>query len=760
MNRQILPMILLALISVYLVSCKQSKTLYLVKKDQSKYQIVIPVKATKPELQAASYLQRYIEQASSVHLPIVRDRESISDYEISVGQTSRLKSLKGIEIREPGSDGFYIFAHKQKLFFTGEGERGVLYGATSFLEKFVGVRVLSSTVDYVESFRKLKISSDLSWCEEPVIKFRSTHYRDTWDPLYTNWHKLHHLPTGGHPDWGYWCHSFNSLVPPETYYEQHPEYFAEVNGNRVPTQLCLTNPDVLNISIQNLRTAMAEKPDLTYWSVSQNDNVSYCQCENCRAIDEAEESPMGSLLLYVNAIADSFPDKVISTLSYQYTRKPPKTLIPRENVNIMLCTIELNRSQPIATDPTAASFREDLERWSKLTDDILLWDYVIQFENLVSPFPNLRVLQPNLQYFVENHADKHFQQGNREIGGEMAELRGYLISKLLWDPYLDVEACTSDFLSCYYGKADKYIRNYLDELHDELELSGDHLGIFGHPANAMHSYLRPELINRFEKYFDRAERAVRKKPDLLERVKIARLPLKYAQIEIATRLGTADGGMYMKNTAKKWMVKPEIPEMAEELVRMANKQGVTRFKEWHTTPNEYLASLKKSWSIDMQEHLGMSLAVQLTHPPSKKYADGNVNVLSDGLRGPQLTWAYNWLGFEGAECEAMISFDEPKTISSLSSTWLHDHRSWVFLPQSVSYYGSNDGMEWEIIAQVQSDTNPQEGGVFTENYTAELTQPTAFQYLKMETSSFVNCPDWHPGGGGPAWIFIDEWIIH
>ncbi len=199
--------------------------------------------------------------------------------------------------------------------------------------------------------------------------------------------------------------------------------------------------------------------------------------------------------------------------------------------------------------------------------------------------------------------------------------------------------------------------------------------------------------------------------------------------------------------------------MAEDLVGLANKAGFTRFKEWHTTPSEYLTSLKKSWEIDMQEHLGMGLPVKLLNPASPKYAAGNQNLLTDGLRGPQLTWAYNWLGFEGVECAAVISFEEPTTISSLSSSWLHDQRSWVFLPQSVSYYGSNDGVDWEFILRAGSNTDPKTVGVLTEDFGGDVLEPKAFQYLKMETSSFINCPDWHPGGGGPAWIFADEWII-
>ena len=56
----------------------------------------------------------------------------------------------------------------------------------------------------------------------PVIGFRDTHYRTTWDAEYTDWHKLDHSPTGERTDWGMWVHTFNELVPPAVYYEAQP----------------------------------------------------------------------------------------------------------------------------------------------------------------------------------------------------------------------------------------------------------------------------------------------------------------------------------------------------------------------------------------------------------------------------------------------------------------------------------------------------------------------------------------------------------
>jgi len=742
---------------VFLSSCNAD--IQIASSGKSDYRIVIPAKATKSELKAASYLQRYVEKVNGARIPIVRDREKSIGVEISVGKTNRITSEIIARVPDLEEDGFSVQSFGKNIFFLGGTQNGVIYGVSSFLEKFLSVQILSSEVEVWKNKRQIKVPYDLNWTVIPPIHFRSTHYRDTWDPFFAAWHKLHHLSNGGHPDWGYWCHSFDQLVPPSEYYESHPEYYAEINGNRVATQLCLTNPDVLKITVQNLRKAIEEQPDLHYWSVSQNDNVSYCQCENCRKIDEAEGSPIGSLLSFINAVADSFPDRVISTLAYQYSRKPPATIVPRENVNIMLCTIELDRSESISTGAGAASFRDDLEGWGKLTDDILLWDYVVQFENLVSPFPNLHVLQPNLQYFVENSADKHFQQGNREVGGEFAELRGYLISKLLWNPIANVDSLMDRFLEGYYGKAAKYIRKYIDVMHDELVNSGGGLGIFGHPFQGIESYLSPIRIKQYIKLFDKAEQAVSNSPEHHMRVQFARMPLQYARIEIATRLGTAEGGMYIRDDNGQWMVDPQYPKLADTLVDRANRQGVTRFKEWHTTPDEYLSSLKKSWDVDMHEHLAMDLEVQMLSQASSKYAAGNAGLLTDGLRGPLLTYAYNWLGFEGNEFEAVLDFGETIEVTYMSTSWLQDVRSWVFLPVSISYLGSEDGQNWTLIGNADPQFDPQESGVHVQDFVLDLPKAHNIRYMKIMSKSFVSCPKWHPGAGGPAWIFTDEIIV-
>ncbi len=565
-----------------LLSCK-SDPLILADQGQSDYVIVVSPKATGSEQHAAQEFSRLLALGSGVTLPVILDTESGGKYEIWIGASQRTD----IDTAPLGEDGFTIRTKGSRLAIVGGSDKGTLYGVYSFFDKYLGYRCLSSKIlDYPK--RERVEVGEINDTEVPVNLFRDTHYRDAFDPFYSDWHKIDHCTLDGVTDgeWGYMVHTFELLVPPAQYFKAHPEYYAWIDGKRDTAQLCLSHPEVFDVLVRNLEEAMAKFPNATYWSVSQNDNYGYCRCDKCAEMDEREGSHSGSILTFVNRVAEHFPDKTISTLAYQYSRKPPHTIVPRENVQIMLCDIESERHTPIATNPND-NFGDDLRAWGKLTRNIMIWDYVVQFRNLVSPFPNLRVLQPNMRFFVENGTNAHFQQGNREIGGEFYELRQYLISRLLWNPDCDIDVEMDDFLKHYYREAAPYIGEYIGLMHNESEASGEKLGIFMNPEDySEKGFLRDELIERYEVLFAQAMEAVSGQPDILLRVKIAHMPLTYALFNIAKKRGTVDSRCF-EQVDGKWRTRPEIIARLEDFVDLCRKAGVTRLSEWHTTPDEY-----------------------------------------------------------------------------------------------------------------------------------------------------------------------------
>ncbi len=722
----------------------------------SRYRIVLPSSPTQHETKASQVLQAYLLEISGAALPIVSTRDVRSRYEIVLGQNERLDELNlNINLNNLKEDGFIIRTDSARLIITGGNEKGTLYGVYTFLENYLDCRMYTSTVKVIPRKDKIVLGK-INDTQVPVIGFRDTHYRVTWDEEYTNWHKLDHNANGERTDWGMWVHTFNELVPPDVFYTEHPEYFAMVKGKRIPTQLCLTNPDVLNVTVQNLRRKIAQNPTALYWSVSQNDNRDYCTCEKCKAIDDREGSPSGSIISFVNLVADQFPDKMISTLAYEYGRHAPKTLRPRSNVNIMLCSIEAYRDKPITQDPKSADFVKDVEDWGKISKDIIVWDYVIQFNNLISPFPNLHVLKPNIQFFASHGVNAMFEQGNREVGGEFAELRAYLISKLLWNPEANVDTLMNDFLRGYYGSAAKPIRQYIDEMRNALIQSGQPLRIFGTPNEAATSYLTPGLIQRYEVLFDEAEHAVAAMPEVLERVRIARLPLEFAIMEQAKKTFTGDRGVFEKVNGE-WKVRTAIRSKIDPFTDLCIRQGVTLVKEWSTSPEEYRTAMYRLFSQGMNEHLAYGKTVTFVSPQATTLPATAPKMLTDGIRGSH-DYDYNWLSFTGKDLEVIVDLEEMKTVHRIESAY-YQYGFWLRLfPKRVEYYVSADGNNFEQVGSVENTLPIDQYGGQQRDFISEFA-PKSGRYIKVKAYTIGNTPEWHPGAGRPANMLIDEIVV-
>ena len=489
-------------------------------KKLAEYQIIVPSQANPVEQQAAEKLHHYLTEISGKNLALRKEEDYRGGPAFFIGQT-RYARTREIDFNQLKEDGFAYHPAGRNLIIAGGAGKGVLYGIYGLLELW-GCRMYTSKAIYVPHASKISIPAN-ALVVVPDVRYRTTSYRDTRDPEYTGWHRL-----SSESDWGLFVHTFNELVPPDEYGKTHPEYYSLVNGHRLPgTQLCLSNREVLTVLIANLKQKMAAKPSATYWSVSQNDNNQYCRCGPCTQLNAKYGGvPSGSILYFVNEVAKVFPHKVISTLAYWYSRTPPQNIQAEPNVNIMLCNIESHRQLPVfQTDP---AFSRDLITWGKLSGDILIWDYNIQFSNLVSPFPNLYTIKPNINFYVDHNVTSLFMQANSQVGGEMAGLRAYLICKLMWDPNADDSAIMDEYLYGYHGLAGRYIRQYIDKMRQSLLSSGFELSIFGSPEDAKDAYLSADMMKVYNALFDQAENAVKNNPQLLTRVKVARLPIMYA----------------------------------------------------------------------------------------------------------------------------------------------------------------------------------------------------------------------------------------
>lgn len=685
------------------------------------------------DLQAAALLQDFVNRMTNTQLPILQGIKSRKgDIVIGQGNTDALTE-----------DGFRLETSDGRLFISSGGDKGSIYGVVTLLEKYMGVSCYAANTYTYEKQETLSIP-DIHWKENPAFRHRQTQsYSLNADPVYKSWFRLE-FPRETFAC-NYWVHTFQRLVPASEFGRSHPEYYSMIDGVRRPgnaSQLCLSNPEVLHIVAHRIDSIFKANPDYHVISVSQNDgNNTYCTCPACRAIDEKEGGPSGSIIHFVNKLAALFPDKEISTLAYQYSMQPPLHVKPLPNVNILLCNIDCRREVPLTDNESGREFVKALEGWSSISNNLFVWDYGINFDNYLVPFPNFHVMKKNLQLFKKNHATMVFSQVAATLGGDFSEMRAYMESKLMWNPAMDADSLMHSFMNGYYGKAAPYLYQYEKLLEGALLGSGADLWIYDTALTHKEGMLNPHCRKVYNELFDEAEYAVRDNPEILDHVRRTRIPLLYANLE-------------MKRT--------ETGHSAAELTRelttflsYVQEYGVTALNERNNSPVEYCELYKKRYFPGSNKNLAKGAAVEWITQPAAKYREVAHVALTDEYLAGDSSKEPGWIGWQGEDGIFVLDMREIKEISSISSDFLHQVGQWSLFPKRVTYTYSEDGEHYHPFGE---QTIAEERRYATRYIQVKCTMPHAVKarYVKVTIENLGVCPGWHFGAGHPSWFFVDE----
>jgi len=567
--------------------------------------ILTAVTPTPEEEYAAKELRHYLNLMTGTLFTIETQPPQETTNIIAIGSAAKQLGLE--HDKALGIDAFTVRTIGGSIGIVG-GRRGVIYGVYELLQH-MGCRFFTSLCEKVPSIPELSLPQ-IDTTQKPILEYRAHNYKEfTQFPRFAvkNRINMNGLRSGniapgskedylgGGIEYAWFVHTFDTqILDPAKHFDTHPEYFSMVGGKRLKeyTQLCLTNPDVVKIAIEKVRTALREKPYCSIISVSANDWYNFCTCPTCAEIDEQEGTNAASLIWFVNQIAEAineeFPDVVIDTLAYQHTRQAPKNLRPHPNVCIRLCTIEACFAHPLnccdddsrktaRPDGTRTHIIDDLADWAKVCDRLYIWDYTTGFAHYPAPHANWNVLQPNMQAFVRNNAKGVFEQACGAIGGstDLNELRAYILAKLLWDANCDVKKHMQEFCEFFYGAAAPYIIEYIQTMTDKVEKDNIHTG-FNDQCNK--AYLTDEMLDIYDAIFDKAEAAVIGDAVRHMRIAKARLSLRWVR---------------MKNNQ---MLKNIIcPAEVNQFFTDWRAHGLTRLDEWAGVENTLRAMLDGKW---------------------------------------------------------------------------------------------------------------------------------------------------------------------
>jgi hypothetical protein len=452
-----------------------------------------------------------------------------------------------------GEDGYSILVRNNQVLLWGGQARGLMNGVYAMLEEDLGCRFYTR-----DSIRLQKTNTLVLAPVErrfiPKLKLRDPFYACAFDPAWSLRNRTSapraNVPEeqGGHMDYdGMFVHTAAQIVPPEKFFKSHPEYFAQLSsGERTSSQLCATDAEVANLAIAYVRETLNENPNTEIVSVSKNDNTQVCHCQRCEKLRAEEGSDMANQLILVNRVAEAverdYPNATIDTLAYLETTPVPKTIRPRKNVAIRLCSDTRGAWRHPFTPAERCPIAKLVSAWSAIHNRIYIWDYTVNFSHYLAPMPNLDVMAANIRFWVTNHAEGVMLQGGYQGVSERDELKCWVTSKLLWNPEWDEKALIRDFMWGHYGGAAPALLEYeslLEQMRREFaqQMEAPAQGI-RFPMNS--AFLSKSFIDRATQIFARARELAKDDKSLQRRVARAELPILYLKCNRFDDLGTND----------------------------------------------------------------------------------------------------------------------------------------------------------------------------------------------------------------------------
>ena len=584
------------------------------------WSLVVADDASPCQQYAAEEFRRFYLKATQTKLAI-KTSATKQKGNIFVGPSAALKTSRLGHLMERAYDEeeLRIVVTKDNIVITG-GSRGTLYGVYTFLEEYLGVRFLTADATHVpktDSGHRIPLV-DRSY--KPPFAYRFYLKAEVMkDPIFAVRRRQNAASQygpkeqriterlGGEATGGVFLHN-NFLLSAS--FEDHPEYFSLRGGKRAALQPCLTHPEVRRIITSRILGSLDGYAPGTTIPLAQNDNGSPCLCQRCVAVQREGDAP-GSFTMpdkplgvspenvrhgppsavvidFVNhvaeAVAEKRPDLWVGTEAYAYTMMPPRKTKARSNVKVQVATYHCSVVYSL-DDPRSSinqQFNEYLAGWRKASDHLLIWTYDMNPREYWLPFPNMRSQPANLRAFVRNNGRGVFMQGTAE-NTEFSDLRAYVTTALIWNPSLDADKLTDEFLSLYYGRAAKPIREWIDLFHEQAEASGSESNI---NATAKSYGLDAALGERGLKLFDEAIQladnvTIRQR---VEKVSVTALrlavePVWWNAIEAPRR------ARILKTTIEKERVAiderdlPRFREMTRKLFTLADKHQMRAFKE-------------------------------------------------------------------------------------------------------------------------------------------------------------------------------------
>jgi hypothetical protein len=160
---------------------------------------------------------------------------------------------------------------------------------------------------------------------------------------------------------------------------------------------------------------------------------------------------------------------------------------------------------------------------------------------------------------------------------------------------------------------------------------------------------------------------------------------------------------------------------------------------------------------DRLDHKAREKEYTIRYEPNHRYPGGSKHALTDGFMGSLEFSDESWLGFHGDDLEVYLDLGRETEINSISMNFLSNQASWIFLPYEIEVLTGKETNRMNPLDIAPMGKTKKDFTIARHTY--ECNANLRARYIKIVARNIGKCPEWHPGKGENAWIFVDEIVI-
>jgi|APSaa5957512622_1039677.scaffolds.fasta_scaffold07509_2 hypothetical protein len=434
---------------------------------------------------AAQDLKHYLLRVAGADVAVVHEP---AQHMIALGDTSVARQA-GIRAEALPWEAYRIVTRGSQLFIvgrdTGKDERtpgggvsnGTRNGVATFVEQFLGVRWLmpGKHGDYVPKSPTVTLP-DIDMSDAPFFRNRRLPYTQERRREVKRWWARQKLGVELALSHG---HNWKRI--PTSAFDEHPDWFAEKGGRRVPPRgeykLCMTNEGMIAAFAEAAVRHFDAHPVSSTFSLSPSDGGGWCDCGPCRNM--YEDDPHGKLSVtpavihfyneVARRVAPQHPDRMLAGYVYATYVYPPRNPIKLHPNVFLVWAPSFDYGFTLFRPALQKQWDELAPQWTKVTENIAYYDLpncVSNSAGAPNP-PALKILK-----FLYPRLKKHGMKGVYIYGnaawGHSAPMN-YIMAKLAWDPEADVDALFEEFFDKAYGLGAGEMKRFYHLLDAETE---------------------------------------------------------------------------------------------------------------------------------------------------------------------------------------------------------------------------------------------------------------------------------------------------